>query len=98
MSKGWPDPKVVISDKPPVQIAVRNDMEESVVNEVLTKVRRGFDVVMIIYRSQDNRHEVAARSSMFTSITHAQKVMEEATQKLLTSLFGKGTPKDRIVV
>lgn len=88
---GWPDPKVVVSDRPPAQVAVRSGEEEAAVNELLAKMRAGRRPIVLVFRTPDGEIEAAARSAeLGGSVQTAVDIMQQASAKLVASLFRGG--------
>ena len=82
-------PKVVISDRPPVQVALRDEYEDHAVAALLQDIRRGRHVVMIITRDADTSAiEVSARSGEWGgTVQGALDVFREASAKVVGSLL-----------
>ncbi len=85
-------PKVVVSDRPPPTVVLRDDIELSAVNELVFLLRRGGQPVAFIYRKPGGEIEVAARSNQFTSVQHAMDVMRDAAAKLAASMLKRRHP------
>lgn len=86
------NPKVVVSDTPPPVVQCRDGKEVAACKEVVSALRRGYEPMAMIFRTQSGKIEVHARSAVFTSVGHVVDVMKMATIKLTYALFRvKGT-------
>lgn len=90
---GWPNPKVIISDRPPESIPIQNAAETAAVRELLGIMRRDGEPILLVWRHRETGAvEVAARSGALGSVQQAVDLMRDATAKLVDRLFDLRLP------